>query len=130
MFKVIFLLKRKAGVTHEAFRRHYENSHSRLAQKHLGHLMTRYVRNYPTQVLGGRTAVRGPIEWEYDVVTEWEVPDEDALNQIYLLFKDPVIGKEFYDDEEPFLDREAVVMIKCQADDVMDTGVRPVGGAS
>src|SRR4051794_32707745 len=39
MFKAIFFLKRKPGISHEQFREHYENSHVKLADKYLGHLM-------------------------------------------------------------------------------------------
>jgi hypothetical protein len=38
MFKVMWLLKRKKGITFEQFRDHYENSHSILGKKYLGHL--------------------------------------------------------------------------------------------
>jgi hypothetical protein len=47
MVKLIFLLKRKPGITPEQFRAHYENSHSRHAQKYIGHLLIGYHRNYP-----------------------------------------------------------------------------------
>jgi hypothetical protein len=36
MVKVIFLLKRKAGLTPQQFRAHYESSHVKLAQKYIG----------------------------------------------------------------------------------------------
>src|SRR3982074_2903866 len=45
--KVIFFLKRKAGLTPQQFRTHYENSHVKLAQKYIGHLVVAYKRNYP-----------------------------------------------------------------------------------
>ena len=42
-----------------------------------------------------------------------------ALDKINAIFAHPVIGKEFHDDEANFLDRDSVVLIKCQ---VIDTG--------
>ena len=42
----------------------------------------------------------GPCDWDYDCVTEWVMPDEEAFNEINRIFADPVIGKIFHDDEE------------------------------
>jgi hypothetical protein len=122
MIKVIFLLKRKPGITHEQFKDHYEKSHSRLAQKHFGHLMTRYVRNYVSEARGSRSLGTKPFDFGYDCVAEWILPNEEALNKIWRVFSDPAIGKEFYDDEERFLDRAATVQIRSREDDVCDTG--------
>ena len=123
MFKAIFFLKRKPGITHEQFRQHYESSHVKLADKYLGHLMTGYVRNYRTTVRGSRSLGRQAAQWDYDCITEWALPGEAELEEIYRLFADPVIGKAFYDDEEHFLDRDATLVIHCKEGDVVDTGV-------
>ena len=98
-FKVHFMLKRKAGITHEQFRDHYEKSHSRLGQKYLGHCLTSYIRNYVGEARGARNQGTKPIDFPYDCVTEWILPDEEALKEVYRIFADPVIGKVFYDDE-------------------------------
>jgi hypothetical protein len=117
MIKAIFLLKRKAGITHAQFREHYENSHAKLGQKYFGHLMTGYVRNYIA-------AVRlSPPGWDYDCVTEWVLRDEAALDEFQRIMEDPAIFKTFHDDEEHFLDRSAWVMTISRQDDVVDTGV-------
>lgn len=58
-------------------------------------------------------------EWEYDCVAEWVMPNEEAFEEIMCIFADPVIGKVFHDDEEHFLDRESVFLVKC---DTRDTG--------
>ena len=125
MFKVMWLLKRKKGITLEQFRDHYENSHSILGKKYLGHLLIDYKRNYkvgtagggvPTDPKGSGLAAR---EWEYDWVAERVMPNEEAFEEIMSLFADPVIGKIFHDDEEHFLDRESVLLVKC---DTRDTG--------
>jgi len=122
MIKVIFLLKRKDGVTHAQFREHYENSHAKLGQKYFGHLLTGYVRNYVGEVRTARSLGVQPIAWGYDCITEFTLLDEKALNELYGLFAHPVIGKEFYDDEGRFLDRDAVVSILCREGEVVDTG--------
>jgi hypothetical protein len=124
MFKVAWLLRRKPGISFEQFRDHYESSHAVLGQRYFGHLIRSYVRNYnppapepgpdatPTQKLGAAK------HWDYDCITEWELPDEAALDEIIAMLSDPVIGKVFYDDEEHFLDRSSVRLVRC---DVRDT---------
>src|SRR3546814_14773322 len=49
MIKMLWLLKRKPGMSKEAFREHYENSHVVLAHKYVGHLLEGYHRNYPVE---------------------------------------------------------------------------------
>lgn len=130
MFKVIWLLRRKPGITMAQFRAHYEASHARLAQNYFGDLMLSYKRNYKTATWGGgvptassgadaKGAGFGPIDWEYDCIVEWVMPDEAAFEQINRIFADPVIGREFNEDEEHFLDRGSVLLFKC---DMADSG--------
>jgi hypothetical protein len=122
MIKVLYFLKRIPGITHAQFREHYENSHVKMAQKYLGHLMIGYERNYCTQVRASRSLGRTPAAWDYDCIAEWLLPNEEALEEVYRIFKDPEIGKEFYDDEGRFLDRDAVLSITCRDHDVINTG--------
>jgi len=118
-FKVLWMLKRKKGITLEQFRDHYEKSHAILGQKYLGHCMIDYKRSYKAGTWGGGVptepggATFGPKEWEYDCITEWTMPNEEAFNEIMRIFADPVIGKIFHDDEENFLDRGSVLLFKC-----------------
>ena len=125
MYKVLILLKRKPGITREQFRDHYENSHSVLGQKYLGHLLLSYKRNYVTTVLAGGALKEDsgpsfmPTQGSYDCVTEWITQDEAAFDELMALFADPAISRIFFEDEEHFLDRDATVMIKC---DCRDTG--------
>ncbi len=127
MYKVMWLLKRKQGITLDQFRDHYENSHSILGQKYLGHLLIHYKRNYKTEVWGGDVPTAesggggafGPREWEYDCIAEWGMRSEEDFNEIMRIFADPVIGQIFYADEEHFLDRASVTLVKV---DCRDTG--------
>lgn len=57
MYKVMWLMKRKAHLTHEEFREHFERSHAPMAQKFAGHLFAEYRRNYPCR--SGPAAIRG-----------------------------------------------------------------------
>lgn len=122
MFKVIWLLRRKPGITFEQFRDHYENSHAVLGQTHLGHLMLSYTRNYNQrlEVPAGADEIARAIaakQSDYDCVTEWVLRDEHALTEVFELLFDPVIGKLFHDDEEHFLDRSSVQLITCDVRD-------------
>jgi EthD domain len=121
VFKVIWLLKRKPGITFEQFRDHYEASHAVLGQTHFGHLLLAYRRNYnvPAAPLGPEAS---PVERaiaakrsDYDCVTEWELRDEQALAEVFELLFDPHIGKLFHDDEEHFLDRNSVRLVMCDS---------------
>jgi hypothetical protein len=124
MFKILWLLKRKPGITPQEFRERYER-HARLGQKHVGHLILSYKRKYKTETWGGGTPTTdggkawGPIEWDYDCITEVVYPNEEAYHENQRIHADPVIGKEFFADEEDFLDRKAVILFKF---DEVDTG--------
>ena len=122
MFKVIWLLKRKPGITFERFRDHYENSHAVLGQTHLGHLLLSYTRNYNARIAPSEAphAIASAIvskQSDYDCVTEWVLRDEQALTEVFELLFDPVIGKLFHDDEEHFLDRSSVRLVTCDVRD-------------
>ncbi len=124
MFKVFWYLKRKQGTTHAQFRAHYENSHAKLADAYIGHLMTGYQRNYITAMSGATLApdgavTFGEIEPDYDCIAEWIMKDEAAFAEIHRIFARPEVKKIFNDDEERFLDRKAFRLVQC---DVVDTG--------
>jgi hypothetical protein len=119
MFTVIWMLRRKRGITFEQFRDHYEGSHAVLGERYLGHLMVSYTRNYNVPLKAPEIAA-GPIERaiaskqsDYDCITEWELRDERALTEVFEILFDPTIGKLFHDDEEHFLDRDAVRLVVC-----------------
>ncbi len=124
MIKVIWLLKRKPGMSKEAFREHYENSHVVLAHKYVGHLLEGYHRNYPIEGWLAPSSKREdgvvePFDYEYDCITEMRIKDADAAEEMLRIFNDPEIGKIFVDDEHRFLDRKLVVMLTC---DEVNTG--------
>lgn len=114
-------MKRKAGLTHEQFREHYEG-HAKLGQQYFGHLLIGYTRNYVGQVRRSRSHGRADADWDYDCITEWTLASREALEEIYRILADPEIGQVFYEDEERFLDREALYSVTCGADDIVNTG--------
>lgn len=129
MFKALFHIKRKNGLSHEQFRAHFEGVHVKMAQKYFGHLLTGYHRNYPTLVIEGARAGQIERQSDYDCISEWMMPDRATFDQIMtMVFADPVIGEEFRADEENFLDREATMLVLI--DEVVDTGTDGQGAAA
>ncbi|MFV8817707.1 EthD domain-containing protein [Haliea sp. E17] len=124
MYKVLHFIKRKSHLTHEQFRDHFEHSHAAMAIKFCGHLFTSYQRNYFTQVYTGGDSREpnsgyGPREWEWDLISEWILPDEASLEEIYRIMLQPEIDALFRADEDRIIDRAATVTIPCE---VRDTG--------
>jgi len=128
MYTVIWCLRRKPGITFEQFRDHYENSHAVLGAKYFGHLMSRYTRNY--NLCRAEGAGGGFATLDYDCVTEWVMHDEAAFDESMRILADPVIGKIFHDDEEHFLHRESVVLVRCDSRESASGGGMPAATIS
>ncbi|MDG2003656.1 MAG: EthD domain-containing protein [Novosphingobium sp.] len=131
MLKVLHFIKRKPHLTHEQFRDHFERSHAAMALKFCGHLFSDYRRNYtPTVWTGGDS--RDPDsgyserEWEWDLISEWILPSEEALQEIYRIMQSPDIDELFHADEDRFIDRTATVTVHCDVRDV-GTDFNPKG---
>src|SRR3954447_19892937 len=100
-FKVMWLMKRKQGLTHEEFREHFERSHAPMAQKYCGHLFSEYRRNYVSEVwCGGDPREEGggygPREWEWDLISEWVMPSEEAFKEILRIMESPGVKQQFH----------------------------------
>jgi hypothetical protein len=124
MYKVLHFIRRKPHTTHAQFRDHFERSHAAMALKFCGHLFSQYHRNYiDVACTGGDSRVEGsgygPREWEWDLISEWILPDEAALHEIYRIMQTPGIDELFLADEHRFIDRTATVTVPCE---VRDTG--------
>jgi hypothetical protein len=122
--KVLWMLKRKPGITPAQFREHYERSHAAIARKYVGHLLMSYTRNYQTEAWGGTASDPEGFRqrpFDYDCITELVVADEAAYEEMGRIFGEPAAGAELIEDELKFLDRHATVMLRC--DEVADHGV-------
>jgi hypothetical protein len=120
MYRVMWLLKRKEGITHEQFRAHYENSHAELGKRYIGHLMVGYRRNYDAAKTKG-AAFGTPLSTvtDYDCIAEWIMRDEAAFEEAMRIMAEPDILKIFLDDETHFLDSGSTRLLRC---DTCDTG--------
>ncbi len=122
--KIIWMLKRKPGTTPAQFREHYERSHAAIARKYVGHLLISYTRNYQTEAWGGTATDPAGFRqrpFDYDCITELVVADEAAVAEMGRIFGAPPASTELLEDEVLFLDREASVMLRCDA--VVDEAV-------
>ena len=69
MPKMVILIKKKPGMSREDFINHYETSHAVLGKRLLGHLWTKYVRNYPVSLMAYQPE-ENSVDDTYDAVTE------------------------------------------------------------
>jgi hypothetical protein len=116
--KILWMLKRKPGITPAQFREHYERSHAAIARKYIGHLLMRYTRNYQTEAWGGTATDPAGFRlrpFDYDCITELVVADEAAVEEMSRIFAAPAASAELIEDELKFLDRDATVMLRCDA---------------
>jgi hypothetical protein len=120
MYKVMWLLKRKPGITDEQFREHYEKSHAELGKRYIGHLMLGYHRNYDAAKAAG-AAFGTPLSsvTDYDCIAEWLMRDAAAFEEAMRIMAEPDTLAIFREDETHFLDSAATRLLRC---DTCDTG--------
>lgn len=123
MYKVLHFIKRKPHLTHEQFKAHFERSHAAMALKFCGHLFSEYRRNYiDTAWFGGDSRQEGSgyrqQDWNWDLISEWILPSEEALHEIYRIMQEPGVDELFRADEDRFIDRTATVTVACDVKDV------------
>ena len=103
MIKMIFLLKRKAGLTREEFIARYEGGHAKLGEKHVTNAV-RYVRRYlepVPELFTGDT-----IEPDHDVITELWFEDQEQYEIAMKRLAQPEVVAEIVEDEETIFDRD------------------------
>jgi len=98
MFSTITLLKRKPGLSMEAFIAHYETVHARIGEKYLAQDALHYVRRY---LHPADEAADKP----YDVVLEIGFADRDAYDRTLAVLREPGPAAEIAADEERLFDR-------------------------
>ena len=117
MITMILLLKRKAGMSKEEFRHHYETGHVMKAQKHLGHLFQDYYRHYVNDVITaseGGVAVNAVEDAAYDVITKIVFRDHAALEEFWRIYAIPEVFEDLREDEQAFLDVPSMRVNICE----------------
>ncbi len=103
MIKMIGLLKRKPGMTTDAFRDYYESKHRLIGEKYLRDHACRYSRRYLTPLFQPEA---GSLESaDYDVVLEVWYRDRASFEAGIARLALPEVAAEIAADEERFLDR-------------------------
>jgi len=102
MFKLITLLKRRPGMSTEAFRAYYEGNHRLIGEKYLAGFAERYVRRYIEPLPGGGDP-------PHDVVMEIWLPDRARFEALMQRLSEPEVAAEIAQDEERLFDRAATL---------------------
>ncbi|WP_375195682.1 EthD domain-containing protein [Sphingobium sp.] len=103
MFTRVTLLKRRPGLTVEAFRDHYERHHRRIGERVLAGHALRYVRRYVAPIDAG-----APMP-DFDVVMEIGFADRAAHDRCLAALAEPAVAQEIAEDEERLFDRTAIL---------------------
>jgi hypothetical protein len=109
MLKLTFLMKRKEGMSFEAFRDYYENNHAPLAAGLCPHLV-KYTRTYITDCRPLARSAQLP-ELGFDCITECWYDVEGTWDERKMDLLPAEVFKQLAADEENFLDRRANRMV-------------------
>jgi hypothetical protein len=116
--KMIILIQKKKGMSREDFIHHYETSHSVIGRRLLGHLWTKYVRNYPISLMEYQPE-ENSVDDSYDAITEIWIKDEAAVQEMARIINIPENNKLILEDEEKFQERKLTRLLMVEE---VDTG--------
>jgi hypothetical protein len=102
VYKIIMPLRRKPGMSVEAFRNYYETYHRRIGEKYLAGYATRYMRRYTDALPDADGQMQDP---DFDVLLEIWFPDAETFQVCAARFVTPEAEKEIREDEEQLFDR-------------------------
>jgi len=112
MIKFVALLKKKDGMSREAFIEYYENHHVPLIQECIPSILE-YRRSYvmPEHMfVAGHNVEVAPPPPPFDAITELWFSDMGKYQEMYAATADPAVGGRIMHDEENFLDRSQMTM--------------------
>lgn len=98
MHKLLLFMKRKPGMTPDAFRDYYETRHVPLCMPLMGAAAKRYVRRYLDHA-------QSQPEPDHDVITELWFEHRAAVDAVLAMFANNATPAFIAADEENFLDR-------------------------
>jgi uncharacterized protein (TIGR02118 family) len=103
-YKILLLMKRRPGMSVQAFRDYYENHHAPLAEKY-SESVKRYIRRYVDPHPHPET---GPVdELPYDVITELWFDDEAVFKGTLDYITTTIMPDEIVEDEKKLFDRSS-----------------------
>lgn len=104
--KIILFLKRKPGMSVQAFRDYYENHHSKLAEKYSTGAVKRYVRRYIEPVEGAGPSAATADALGFDVITEVWIEDANVFAQVAAFLAKNAPPPDVLEDELKLFDRD------------------------
>ena len=114
-YKILLFMKRRPGMTLEAFRDYYENHHAPLCAKYASGV-SRYVRRFLTPHPNPETGESG--ELPYDVITELWFEDEATFRGTVQYLSTSIMPDEVVEDEKRLFDRSKLRMatvVECES---------------
>lgn len=108
MIKSLTFLKRKAGITPEQFRKHYEEVHAPLASNYMP-TATRYFRRYITAE--ANPTVGNVTSLDIDVITELWFETREDFEKTMAIFASPEVRAIIAADEENLFDRDHIKLV-------------------
>lgn len=115
-FKILIFLKRRPGMSVEAFRDYYENHHAKLCAKYstgVDRYMRRFLDPLP-DVVTGKTE-----ELPFDVITELWFEKESVFRATVQYMSTSIMPADVIDDEEKLFDRTRIrvsTVVECETD--------------
>lgn len=103
-YKILLMMKRRPGMTVEAFRNYYETMHAPLAARSSTGIR-RYLRRYLEPHVHPETGEPG--ELPYDVITELWFDDEETFRRTLAYLTTTKMPKAIVEDEEKLFDRSS-----------------------
>jgi hypothetical protein len=100
VFKILMFLKRRPGMTLQAFRDYYENVHRKLGEKYAAGVC-RYVRRYVEPLPGSPPG----NELDFDVITETWFEDRSVFEKVAAFLSSGELPADVLADEERLFDR-------------------------
>lgn len=101
-YKILLFMKRRPGMSVEAFRDYYENSHAPLCARYSS-AVDRYIRRYVEPQPHPET---GPAaEMAFDVITELWFEDEAVFRGTLDYITTSIMPDEVIEDEQQLFDR-------------------------
>ena len=114
-YKILLFMKRRPGMTLEAFRDYYENHHAPLCAKYASGV-SRYVRRFLTPHPNPETGESA--ELPYDVITELWFEDEATFRGTVQYLSTSIMPDEVVEDEKRLFDRSKLRMatvVECES---------------
>jgi hypothetical protein len=114
-FKILLFMKRRPGMTFEAFKDYYENHHAPLCVKYTSGV-SRYIRRFLTPHPNPETGASD--ELAYDVITELWFEDEAVFQGTVKYLSTSIMADEIVEDEKKLFDRAKLRMatvVECES---------------